>query len=578
MPTSARKSSLGAARRGQQKAHIPYRGDNPEVGKKTGIAVRHVERKSDGFEPFDELMEQADHRTPPKLKVTKKRKQSIPVPEEEPDEYGEMSMDIDSPRQYFANSRQPITPTPKRNASSSRSVARTSDVDFDRIPSPHSTRKSTGPGPSRLSTSFRADDVEDDDDDDDNEPDHGYGGDDYDEAPGGSDEQNISHAQSFKDMDMDVDDEEQREQSDEEEPEEEPQPTPKRDKGKGRATLSDVPEERESDVEDEIAMGLEDVAEERYSDDEQPEPDPSPRHKKKIKVLEDPPKPKQQRTTSRAKKENRPQRDGVRKSAREHYAPLEWWRGEKRVYGRQAHSNGLVLVPPIKEIIRIPKEIPEPLGGKRKRSRAKSKTVDDEIHYKVIPVTNPEHGWDDETNNYCLLLDYDTKTEVDRRIGYRAKDILMADPVGHNRWSFMKAFGDADFIAAGVLEIPPGGKKPTKQTKDNTYVFYVIEGAVNLKVHNSNRLFSTGAMFIVPRGNSYYIENACDRNVRLFFTQARKVVEDIPPSFAPPRRSSVGAGVSAGRSSSAGALQGETRAISAMPGPQRAKSTGVKGP
>jgi len=94
MPTSARKSSLGgAARRGLQKAHIPYRGDNPEVGKKTGIAVQHVERKSDGFEPFEELLQQAP--SPPRRK-----KKSIPAPDRRYDDYneedGEQSMQLDS--------------------------------------------------------------------------------------------------------------------------------------------------------------------------------------------------------------------------------------------------------------------------------------------------------------------------------------------------------------------------------------------------------------------------------------------------------------------------------------------------
>lgn len=94
MSTSARKSSIGGARRGPQKAHIPYRGDNPEVGKKTGIAVRHVERKSDGFEPFEEIMQQADKRTPPKPKGRKK-KSTIPVLDQDLDEDGEMSMELD---------------------------------------------------------------------------------------------------------------------------------------------------------------------------------------------------------------------------------------------------------------------------------------------------------------------------------------------------------------------------------------------------------------------------------------------------------------------------------------------------
>jgi centromere protein C len=95
MPTSARKSSVGAARRALQKAHIPYRGDNPEVGKKTGIAVQHVERMSDGFERFEDVMQQADRRTPPKPKGRKK-KSAIPEPEGGLDEDGEMSMELDS--------------------------------------------------------------------------------------------------------------------------------------------------------------------------------------------------------------------------------------------------------------------------------------------------------------------------------------------------------------------------------------------------------------------------------------------------------------------------------------------------
>ena len=73
MPTTPRKSSLGGkSRRGPLKAHIPYRGDDPEVGKKTGIAVQHVARQSDGFEPFEQILQQADGRTPPRPKGRKK--------------------------------------------------------------------------------------------------------------------------------------------------------------------------------------------------------------------------------------------------------------------------------------------------------------------------------------------------------------------------------------------------------------------------------------------------------------------------------------------------------------------------
>jgi quercetin dioxygenase-like cupin family protein len=32
-------------------------------------------------------------------------------------------------------------------------------------------------------------------------------------------------------------------------------------------------------------------------------------------------------------------------------------------------------------------------------------------------------------------------------------------------------------------------------------VFYVIEGAVNLKVHETSLILATGGMFMVPRGD-----------------------------------------------------------------------------
>lgn len=100
MPTTPRKSSLGGtSRRGPLKAHIPYRGDNPEVGKKTGIAVQHVARQSDGFEPFDQILQQADGRAPPRPKGRKKSLTAAAHQDE--NDYGsddgwEESMQVDS--------------------------------------------------------------------------------------------------------------------------------------------------------------------------------------------------------------------------------------------------------------------------------------------------------------------------------------------------------------------------------------------------------------------------------------------------------------------------------------------------
>lgn len=98
MPTSARKSSLGTSRRATQKAHVPFRADELGRGKKTGIAVNYVDHRSDEFEPFEQVMSQADTKTPPRArnqqKGKKKGKAVQPIVEDE-DENGEMSMDLD---------------------------------------------------------------------------------------------------------------------------------------------------------------------------------------------------------------------------------------------------------------------------------------------------------------------------------------------------------------------------------------------------------------------------------------------------------------------------------------------------
>ncbi|KAF9053118.1 Mif2/CENP-C like-domain-containing protein [Panaeolus papilionaceus] len=539
MPSSARKSSISGLRRGPQKAHIPYRGDNPEVGKKTGIAVQHVERKSDGFEPFEDIMQQADGRTPPRPKNRKKslgRMRDQDADYYYDDEDGEQSMEIDSPMQHLSNMRPAHSPLTSGRRSSMRPVARTSEINFDDIPSPRplgSSSRHAGPGPSSLSRSTRMGDYSpeidttynndyshmDQDDDDDDDDDNGMGND-YgaQEASPPPSSRRTTFAQMDQDEDEDMEEEEDNERT----------PTQNHKQANNRRRVERSPSRGHSneDIEDDIAQGLQNVDDEPMEEDESEE-EPAPPPPKKSKKEKEGPKKQVIPLQNRSKKENRePAREGVRRSKREHFKPLEWWRGERYVYGRTVGS-GPVLVPQIKEIVRIPKEPPPQLGGsKRKRSRArsKSKTVEDGVYDipPARPVENPEEGWDDATEAKCVVLHYTTQEEVTRRIAWTAKMVEPKMAADHN-WSFDKIFGDDDFIAAGQLIIPPQGRKPSKAAKDNTYVFYVIEGAVNFKIHNTSMILSTGGMFMVPRGNMYLIENISNRDARLFFTQARKV-------------------------------------------------------
>ncbi|RXW15687.1 hypothetical protein EST38_g10161 [Candolleomyces aberdarensis] len=132
---------------------------------------------------------------------------------------------------------------------------------------------------------------------------------------------------------------------------------------------------------------------------------------------------------------------------------------------------------------------------------------------------NPEQGWDDDTPSDVNVIDYLSGQEVKRCVAWTAK---MVNPqrLDNRSWSFHRIFENDGFIAAGQLVIPPNSLKPSKATKNNTYIFFVIEGAVNLKVHKTSLILTSGSMFMVPRGNTYSIENISKNDAKLLFTQA----------------------------------------------------------
>lgn len=129
MPPALRKSTSNA----RSKKHVPYRHDDLQHGKRTGMAVDVVDRNSDDFEPFEKILSQADTRTPPRVKE-KKRKGAVPSPVYE-DENGEMSMDLASPITYFGHQRIRVPESLINSGSFSRASYLSPEVDFDEVPS-----------------------------------------------------------------------------------------------------------------------------------------------------------------------------------------------------------------------------------------------------------------------------------------------------------------------------------------------------------------------------------------------------------------------------------------------------------
>ncbi|KZO90505.1 hypothetical protein CALVIDRAFT_590752 [Calocera viscosa TUFC12733] len=227
---------------------------------------------------------------------------------------------------------------------------------------------------------------------------------------------------------------------------------------------------------------------------------------------------------------------GRRRNARVRYGPLEYWRNEKVVYGRR--QSGVAVVPVIKQIIKVAPDPVRPVGTWHKRAYKRKSEEHDEVEHRVVKRARsrseesvqfeekpPEMGWDKKTDPLGVVIEYITKGEVERRIAF-TQSMIEPREAANARFKFQKIFGDGEFLAAGMLSVPVGETKPAKSSKDNSYVFYVIQGAVKVQIYRTSFLIAVGGMFLVPRGNVYSLENVAERETILFFAQARKIPED----------------------------------------------------
>ncbi|BGP45999.1 mitotic fidelity of chromosome transmission-related protein [Rhodotorula kratochvilovae] len=211
----------------------------------------------------------------------------------------------------------------------------------------------------------------------------------------------------------------------------------------------------------------------------------------------------------------------VRRSTREKIPRLEYWRNERIVYKRRSSGIG------VNAIVRVPKADPEPLskadrkkaGGRRgtsARAASRAGTVKNEVP--------EEQGVDDMTDPDGLVWSWEGDAEVSRRIAFTAA-MMNPRPTFDGKFSYQKIYQELDYLAGGILTIPPNGEKALKPSKDNSYIFYCIQGSVSVTVHRTVFSIGPGGTFFIPRSNTYRIQATSNREVRLFFAQGRRVLE-----------------------------------------------------
>lgn len=265
--------------------------------------------------------------------------------------------------------------------------------------------------------------------------------------------------------------------------------------------------------------------------------------------------------------------NGVRRSTRQRFAPLEYWRGERIRYGRPSLPSGTtpddlcgsqgrgedefeedpsmmlvrrrVPVLDIKEVIRVPRAPGEgTFSGTTMRARSttrrkverkseeraprltpQTRVPEDEDEYARLDPTADtiyvEDGWDEETVETGMVIKDEASAEVEVSV-VRTKATHRPIPVANQRFRFEKFFNSGGVMATGILHLPPGASKPTKSAKDNSFVFCVLQGALRASVHRKSFIIGPKGVFQVPAGNTYSLENICQREVHLFFAQCIK--------------------------------------------------------
>ncbi|KAF9278277.1 hypothetical protein BGZ68_008668 [Mortierella alpina] len=234
---------------------------------------------------------------------------------------------------------------------------------------------------------------------------------------------------------------------------------------------------------------------------------------------------------------------GVRRSHRTKIAPLEFWKNERVVLGR--NDDASVSVPVIKGILRAAPQEPQPLSTKKRRRVGTNGSAG--TKKSAAPRTRRtarKTDYDDESDGYdedlekdraalelqgareetdrltAETIDHGTNKVIPRVIAESAHAVRFRDVEG-GEYQFHRGLEDIDSVVSGTMKIKCGGKKPSKNGSPCSMVFYIIRGLVRVTVHESEFVLSTGGRFLVPRGNRYSITNLSRNECRLFFVQSK---------------------------------------------------------
>ncbi|TIC55229.1 hypothetical protein E3Q04_01751 [Wallemia mellicola] len=283
-----------------------------------------------------------------------------------------------------------------------------------------------------------------------------------------------------------------------------------------RVSPSPIPEEQYPEPEPEAyPEPLEDIQEEGPSREASPAVPPKRQRRRRSPTPPQSPLPEGQgwvaKTTSLTRQDSNYSDQigtGVRRSKRRRIRPLASWALERTDF-----YGNVVGGPPIFNQSHFVDE-----GEKKRHAKETAKKREKEKeaeYYRTL----------DEKTKPAVLIRDDQGKEFKKDLVFTAKRSHVGKIKEGKLFEFKKFFTEPDHMASGLLVIDKDKHKPSKSSGDNTYVFYVIEGAAKIIVHESQFVVCQGGTFNIPRFNVYSIINYGLGPLKMFFTQIR-----IPPN------------------------------------------------
>ncbi|KAI1127972.1 Mif2/CENP-C like-domain-containing protein [Nemania abortiva] len=221
------------------------------------------------------------------------------------------------------------------------------------------------------------------------------------------------------------------------------------------------------------------------------------------------------------------------RSGRASFKPLEFWRGEHVEYDDDQENifegagGRRFKMPAVKGVVRTeesydsaPRRRGRPPTG-RKPGRRISAVEEEELErddweYEPGRVIGEVVSWRPE-HEFEPPGDEDEVEIVPDELAISEHAIQLKD-IKDATFKFAKTL-TLPFFGSGIVDLPPGAEKRTKNSRMRHLVFFVHTGNIRVTIAQTEFGIAKGGMFFVPRGNDYRIQNETDRPARIFFAQ-----------------------------------------------------------